>query len=416
MPRTHVIGAGMAGLACAVRLSGQGRAVTVYEAAGQAGGRCRSYLDSGLDRVIDNGNHLLLSANAAALDYLKEIGASDTVVGPDRAEFPFMDLRDGRRWTVRPNAGPVPWWIFAPDRRIPGTRPRDYLSALSILGAKDDETVTDRITPDDPLFEGFWRPLTVAALNTAPEEASARLMRTVIRESFAKGGGYCRPLVVRESLAASLVDPALVLLRERGVEVRFNDRLKSLDLQDGRVQALVFSNDRIEISGNDTVVLAVPPWIATGLLPDVPVPQEHRPIVNGHILLPRPPPLDRRAPFLGLIGGTVDWLFLRGDVASLTVSAAEDLADRPAAEIADLFWIDTAKALELDPGAKPDIRVIKERRATFAQTPEALRQRPGPVTRWSNLLLAGDWTSTGFPATIDGAVRSGFAAAGKIDR
>ena len=366
--------------------------------------------------MIDNGNHLLLSANTAALAYLKEIGASDTVAGPDRAEFPFMDLRDGRRWTVRPNAGPLPWWIFASGRRIPGTRPQDYLSAASMLAAKEDETVTDRVKPDDPLFEGFWRPLTVAALNTAPEQASARLMGTVIRESFAKGGRHCRPLVVRESLAASLVDPALALLRERGTEVRFNDRLKSLDLLDGRVRALVFPADRIEISRDDTVVLAVPPWIAASLLPDLPVPEEHRPIVNGHILLPRPPAPERRAPFLGLIGGTVDWLFLRGDVASLTVSAAEDLADRPAAEIADLFWTDTAKALELDPGAKPEIRVIKERRATFAQTPAALALRPGPVTSWHNLLLAGDWTDTGYPATIDGAVRSGFAAADMVCR
>ncbi len=406
----------MAGLACAVRLSGKGRAVTVYEAAGQAGGRCRSYLDAGLDRVIDNGNHLLLSANTAALAYLKEIGAADTVAGPDRAEFPFMDLRDGNRWTVRPNSGPLPWWIFSSTRRIPGTRPRDYLSALSILGAREDETVTDRVGPDDPLFEGFWRPLTVAALNTAPEQASARLMRTVIRESFAKGGRYCRPLVVRESLAASLVDPALALLRERGTEVRFSDRVNSLDLQDGKVRALVFSNDRIELSGDDTVVLAVPPWIAAALLPDLPAPEEQRPIVNGHILLPSLPPPDRRTPFLGLIGGTVDWLFLRGDIASLTVSAAETLVDRPAPEIADLFWADTAKALDLDPALKPEIRVIKERRATFAQTPAALALRPGTTTGYRNLFLAGDWTDTGFPATIDGAVRSGFAAADAIAR
>ena len=146
------------------------------------------------------------------------------------------------------------------------------------------------------------------------------------------------------------------------------------------------------------------------------MPDDHRPIVNGHILLPDAPRPERRAPFLGLIGGTVDWLFLRGDIASLTVSAAEALADRPAPEIADLFWADTAKALDLDPAIKPEIRVIKERRATFAQTPAALALRPGTATGQRNLFLAGDWTDTGYPATIDGAVRSGFAAADAITR
>ena len=411
MDPVHVIGAGMAGLACAVRLAGRGRAVILHEAAGQAGGRCRSYFDPGLDRVIDNGNHLLLSANAGALEYLDEIAAADTLTGPGRAEFPFMDLRDGRRWTVRPNGGRVPWWVFSRSRRIPGTRPWAYLSALSLLVAGPGQTVADRIRCDGPLYEGFWRPLTVAALNADPTEASARLMRTVIRESFARGGAYCRPLVVRDSLAASLVDPALARLRTLGAEVRLNDRLRAIEREDGRVRALVFADGRATIADGQPTILAVPPWVAGSLLPELTVPVEHRAIVNGHVRLPEPPRPDRRAPVLGLIGGTADWLFLRGDVASLTVSAADALADRPAAEIAGLFWADTARALGLDPAASPAIRVIKERRATFAQTPAALARRPGAVTRWRHLLLAGDWTDTGLPATIDGAVRSGFAAA-----
>src|SRR5262249_60935994 len=122
----HVVGAGLAGLAAAVRLAAGGASVVVHEAAGQAGGRCRSYHDPALDMVIDNGNHLLLSANHAARSYLETIGAEGGLVGPAQAEFAFVDLATGARWTLRINAGRPPWWVFDAPRRGAGTGAGDY--------------------------------------------------------------------------------------------------------------------------------------------------------------------------------------------------------------------------------------------------------------------------------------------------
>ncbi len=425
--RVHIVGAGIAGLSAAVQFGKRGWRVSLYEAAAQAGGRCRSYFDAKLARSIDNGNHMLLAANTAALDFVAEIGARDSLTQPERASFPFLDLASGESWTVEPSAGVIPWWIFSAEKRIPGTAAGDYLAAWKLAVAGADDTVADCLAKhgDDPgpLWDRFWVPLTVAALNTHPREASARLLWLVLRESFAKGAAACRPFVAREGLSETFVDPALATLRGRGGDIAFGKRLRSLTFEGERVTALDFGDQAVPLAEGEAVVLALPPSVAGDLLPGLEVPRDARPIVNAHIRLPEgarprralPPEL----PILGLVGGAADWLFLRGDVVSLTVSAAEALAERSSEEIAALMWRDTAQALGLplgldlglDPAGSPTTRIIKEKRATLAQTPAMLRLRPGPRSRWTNLALAGDWTDTGYPATIDSAVRSGVAAA-----
>src|SRR5271154_7218582 len=121
-PITHVIGAGLAGLSAALRLTEAGYRVALYEAGPQAGGRCRSYFDEVLGCRIDNGNHLLMSGNRSALAYLDRIGAADSLAGPDEARFPFVDLETGERWEVVPNDGPLPLWLLDPKRRVPGSK------------------------------------------------------------------------------------------------------------------------------------------------------------------------------------------------------------------------------------------------------------------------------------------------------
>src|SRR6478672_4786270 len=121
----HIVGAGLAGLSAAVRLLSRGTQVVVHEATAFAGGRCRSYHDAAIGMTIDNGNHLLLSGNRAALDYLRSIGAEDRLIGPPSAEFNFVDLANRERWMLRFNDGRLPFWIFDPGRRVPGTRAAD---------------------------------------------------------------------------------------------------------------------------------------------------------------------------------------------------------------------------------------------------------------------------------------------------
>jgi len=412
MPRTvHVVGAGLAGLAAAVRLASRGARVLVHEAAGQAGGRCRSYHDPVLDMVIDNGNHLLLSGNHAALSYLETIGAQGRLAGPPAAEFAFMDLASGEQWTVRINAGRVPWWIFDRNRRVPGTTARDYLSFARLLFAPEKETICETVTCAGPLYERLARPLWVAALNTDPKEGSARLAGAIIRETLLAGGNACRPLIARDGLGPVFIEPALRFLAAHDVKVEFGHRLRALGFADGKVAMLDFGDDKLAIE-NDDAILAVPPVVAADLVPALKTPAEFRAIVNAHFRVEPPAGL---APIIGVVNGTVEWLFAFPDRLSVTISAADRLLDVPRETLAQKIWHEVATLTAL-PKALPPWQIVRERRATFAATPGENAKRPATATAWSNLFLAGDWTMTGLPATIEGAIRSGNRAADLVRR
>jgi squalene-associated FAD-dependent desaturase len=409
MPHTfHVIGAGLAGLAAAVRLAGQGHQVTVHEAAPQAGGRCRSYHDQALGMVIDNGNHLVLSGNHATLAFLATIGAEDRLVGPPEAMVDFIDLATGERWTLRPSAGPLPWWIVDPGRRVPGTVSFDYLGAgARLLWASPSQRIDEVLTCNGPLYDRLLHPLLLAALNTEPPAASAALARTVIAETLAAGGAACRPLIARDGLGAAFIDPALRFMEEHGGTVRLGHRLRAIEGRSDRVDGLDFGEDVIRLGAEDAAVLAVPPQVATALIPGLSAPTGFRAIVNAHFRIAPPAGLP---PMIGVINGLVEWIFTFPDRIAVTISGADRLLDTPREELAALIWRDVARVAGL-PDSMPPWQIVRERRATFAATPEENARRPGPQTSWTNLALAGDWTATGLPATIEGAIRSGNQAA-----
>jgi squalene-associated FAD-dependent desaturase len=407
----HVIGAGLAGLSAAVRLADEGRRVVVHEAAGAAGGRCRSYHDPVLDLTIDNGNHLLLSGNWAALDYLSRIGAGDALSGqPGGAAFPFADLATGERWTLRLSEGRVPWWVLDARRRVPGTRARDYLAPLGILRADPSRPVGEAMACKGALYERLWRPVLLAALNTEPPEAAAGLAAQLLRETLAAGGHACHPLVARVGLSAAFVEPALRHLAAEGASLHFGHRLRAINFEGDMAAALDFGELAVELGPDDGVILAVPPWIAPDLVPGLEVPTTFRAIVNAHF---RVAPLADTPPVTGIVGGLSEWLFAFPDRLSVTISGADRLLGEPREALAQTIWREVATLTGL-PADLPRWQIVKEKRATFAATPENAAKRPPARTRTRNLALAGDWTATGLPATLEGAVRSGYAAAAVV--
>lgn len=408
MPKTvHIIGAGISGLSAAVRLANANYSVHVHEATQQAGGRCRSYFDAATNLTIDNGNHLLLSGNRHAVAYARSIGTEAGLVGPKRAQFPFVDLKTGQRWQLDLGESRLPLWVFDESRRVPDTGLLDYLALMPLIWASQSKLVGDAIPCEGTLYQRLVQPLLLAALNVDPPEGSAGLAGAVVRETLLAGGQACRPLIARDGLSAVLVEPAIKLLQDKGASIQFGHELREFGMSAGSVGELKFGNDTVAVGPGDAVVMAVPPRPAASLLPGLKTPLKFRAIVNAHFRFD--PPKDM-PPILGVVGGLVEWLFAFPQRLSVTVSNADRLVDMPREELAHAIWQDVCKAGGVE-GELPPWQIVRERRATFEATPEQNALRPGASTALKNLFLAGDWTDTGLPATIEGSVRSGNRAA-----
>ena len=196
-------------------------------------------------------------------------------------------------------------------------------------------------------------------------------------------------------------------LHERNADVRLEHELRALRFAGDRVAELDFGGDTVALGADDAVIVAVPAYAAATLVPDLQTPQSYRAIANAHFRIDVPADVP---PMIGVINGTVEWIFAFDGRLSVTISNADRLMDMPRPALAQTIWQEVAKvtgvAAELPPW-----QIVRERRATFAATPEENARRPAAPTKWNNLFLAGDWTATGLPATLESAVRSGNRAA-----
>ncbi|SAL75849.1 amine oxidase [Caballeronia peredens] len=414
--RVFVVGAGISGLAAAVQAQRRGARVVLHEAAPHAGGRCRSYFDAKLGVTVDNGNHLLLSGNESAMAYLRVIGAADTLTGPAQADYPFFDVASGDAWTIRMSPGRLPRWIFDPAARVPGTQPADYLSFLPLFWAKPGRTVDESVRGNDRVWSLLVRPLLRAMLNADTAEASAGLAASLLRETVAAGGQACRPLVAKSGLSHSFVEPALRLLQYGGAEIRLGSRVAGIGVSGTdskeRVSSLAFEGgaEPVALAPGDGVVLAVPPDAARTLVPDLSAPDESRAIVTVHFAVDVP----RGAgapPLTCVVNGMSDWMFAADGRLSVTLANAGRRLATPHEELAGAVWREAAQAWRMPAAPVPPWQVVAEEHATFAAVPAQEGLRAATRTRWPNLTLAGDWTATGLPATIEGAIRSGQKAA-----
>lgn len=391
MSVAYIIGAGVSGLACGKRLAEQGYKTAVFEATDHPGGRCRTFFDEKLGLEIDNGTHLVLSGNSAILQMADKnqlhISAS--------AKFNFKNLKTGADWVADMGCGKIPWMGKTP----PGVSMWNLLGDYRKLNC--DAAIGDVLDSKSLRWENLWMPLILAIMNTPPLDASARLMRAVLSQSLLKGGYSSRPVMMKNGLSKALINPVASSL-----EIKYGAMLKAIQFDGSLAAKLIFKDFEINLENDDVVVLAVPWGVAHDLYSEIPPAPEFNPIINVHF---KTNAHVKTPEMTGLLGGVSHWLFRRENVASVTISAANQMVAEPSEKIANQVWSEISQLV--GGGEIPPWRVIKEKSATFAATPHNNGLRPQAITKMKNLFLAGDWTDTGLPATLEGSARSGFVCA-----
>jgi squalene-associated FAD-dependent desaturase len=429
MSRVAVVGAGWAGLAAAAELARAGRPVDVYEAARQAGGRARRVeLDGG---PLDNGQHILLGAYRETLRMIALVGGDESRL---LLRLP-LELAYPGRFALRAfRALPAPLHLLAGLMAAQGLSVQDKLAAvrfitgLAVRGFRVDPDVSvgallDRHRQPDQVRRYLWEPLCVAALNTEARAASAQVFASVLQDAFMRRRSDSDLLIPRADLSGVFPDLALAYLEARGTRLRLGVSVTRLANEGaGMIVECPASRETYAAA-----ICAVPPARASAIIDwggrDAGSVKrqldafDYEPIVTCYLRYPASVRLAR--PMIGLQGPVGQWAFDRGalggeaGLVAVVVSAAGQLRGLPAPEMATT--IDTElRQLMPDLPAAQSHRVITEKRATFRCSPGL--ERPVPRTPMPGLFLAGDHLTPGYPATLEGAVRSGVAAARAASR
>jgi squalene-associated FAD-dependent desaturase len=437
-----VVGGGLAGITAAIALGQAGADVTLLETKPRLGGATMSFTRDGL--VVDTGQHVFLRCCTAYRGLLDRLGMS--AHAPLQPRFDVTVLTPSRRTRLRRSRLPAPLHLLAALARYPllsyPQRSRVSLAALAMRRVDPADPATDELRfgdwlaghgQDERARRALWDLFSVASLNVPGDDASLALAATVVRTGLLGDSGSADIGVPALSLGELHGAAAARLLAKLGATVRLNTKVTAIEALGpagaGSGYRVTLARADDSLIEADAVVIAVPHEAAAKLVPAGAMPAETvagwaglgaAPIVNVHVIY------DRKVmdvPFAAAVDSPVQWVFDRtrisgmhargddGQYLAISLSAADEYVDVPAAELREQF---VPALAELFPAAREatvtEFFVTRERRATFRQLPGTARLRPKAATALPGLVLAGSWTDTGWPDTMEGAVRSGLNA------
>lgn len=428
-----IIGGGIAGLSSAVFLAEKGYNVTLIESSPKFGGRVYSFFDKASGLQIDNGQHILASWYHNTFDYLKLIGTYDKLSFQKQLEITFAD-DNGVKYSLKASKLPPPLHLAGGIMGYKALGLADKLAIVKLVNKikKSKYSESDlRSMNTDKLFElssqtekaidYFWKPFIIAVFNAKPENTSAYMFAGMIKLGFIEKGGS-ELVLPKGYLSDIFVEPAIEYLKNKDAAVIPNKGISAIKINDNAVTELILEDNAS--FKTDFYISAVPFFNFKSLFEgndysnNFGTMRELRasPIVNIHLKFDRDINSVLEADFAGMLNTSSQWVFkVTNDQVCVVISSAAAVAEKTKEEIIRLAIDELKKCF---PGFNDyniiASRVLKEMRATFVPDKDSLNSRPESKTRISNLFLAGDWTNTGLPATIEGAVKSGKTAANQI--
>jgi len=437
-----IIGGGFAGLAAAVDLAERGRRVLLLERRAFLGGRAYSFTDQTTGDTVDNGQHLLMGCYHHTLEFLEKIGSSGKLKFQAHPHVDFLSEGGGHAQFDCPPA-PAPLHLLAGLARLSTIGWRDRLGALKVglalrrlngCGARLAEITVrewlDELGQSPRIQQRFWDLIALATLNEAPERASADMFARVLDQAFLHTRRDSLMAVSRVGLSDLYTRDAQRFIESRGGEVRLNAAVARVEVEGGLATGVILRSGERIASG--AVISAVPYFSLKGLLPaEVAAGGEglrcladfqSAPIVSINLWYDEP---ITELEFVGLLDSRIEWVFNKNAITgrtgggrqhlALVISGAHEAAAKPKEELVELAVGELRRFFPAARRARPaHWFVVKERDATISHTVGTTRLRPAQRTPVSNFFLAGDWTATGLPATIEGAVWSGQECARAI--
>ena len=246
-------------------------------------------------------------------------------------------------------------------------------------------------------------------MNTSAEEASARVLSNVLRKTFFRGKKYCHILQPLFNWNKTLIEPSLKFIKRNGKKIQFNSLLKKIEIKNGKVINLIFNQKRIRVENDEKIILCLPPTNLNKLLPKMTLPKNYNTILNIHFKISKKNLTEFTQPIFGLINSISDWVFVKHNHISVTISNANSFNLIDSEQIANRVWDEICCYL----GERINFlqfQIVREKKATYHQSPKNIKLIKNIDQIPKNILLAGDWTQHDLPCTIESSILSGKKA------
>ena len=420
MKKIVVIGGGFAGLSAASFLSNEGFKIKLLEASPKLGGRAYSFRDNETGAVIDNGQHILMGCYKETLNFFKLIGAEENLTKQSHLSLNFVK-QNFELCPLNVSGSLYPFNLLSAVLHYSAISFNEKLLFIKffarICSYNDNDleklTVLEWLHKEkqtENLIKSFWEILAVSALNTDIKKASAKIFALVLKKIFFSGNDASVIILPSLGLTETYCDDAVRFIYNKEGSVSLSEQVISLTVQDRTLKEIVTTTK--VISDFDCVISAIPLYalkkIVTerNFLPGLEF--DYSSILTAHLFLKENRFMNT---FYGLIDSPVQWVFNKGTHLTVVISNADKYMDESQEEIIEMILIELKKYILLERSELSTYKIIKEKRAAFVPSNNIINKRPSASTQFNNLFLAGDWTDTGLPATIESAVKSGRLAA-----